>query len=246
MATAKKAQRPTLTVTKREAVGSRPIRRLRSAGQVPGVVYGRDMKPVSVLVTHRDLIKLLHSSTGEHSLVTLKLDGGGSWEKPVLVQDIQHDPVDGRPVHVDFHAILLTERLKVKVPLVLKGEPMGVKQEGGILEQFLREIEVECLPTEIPAHVEFDVTALSIGNTIHVSDLTAPANAKITSEPEGAVAAVLAPKVEKPEEAAEAVTEPEVIREKKEEPEAEGEGEAKGAAKGGEAKAEDAKGGGKK
>ena len=217
-----------LTVQRRAILGSRPVRRMRREGLVPGIVYGRDMKPMSVTVNHRELTKLLHSKSGEHALVTLRLDDNGKpWEKPVLVQAIQHDPVTGYAVHVDFHAILLTERLKVKVPVVLKGEPVGVKQEGGLLEHCLREVEVECLPTAIPASVEYDVSALTIGQTIHVRDLAAPKNTKITSDPDGVIASVQVPKVEKPEEEAAAVTEPEVIREKKEEGEEAAAGEAK-------------------
>jgi len=135
--------------------------------------------------------------------------------------DVQHDPVDGTVTHIDFHAILLTEQIRIKVPLVLKGDPVGVKQESGVLEQFLREIEVECLPTAIPERVEHEVSAMAIGDTVHIRDLVIPAGVKITADPEGVVASVLTPKVEKPEEvtAEAAVTEPEVIREKK--PEAE-------------------------
>lgn len=230
--------RPALTVKRRQMQGSRPMRRLRGEGLVPGVVYGKAMEPLSVVVEARALQQLLQAKAGEHALVTLRLEDGKAWEKPVLVHDLQVDPVDGRLLHVDFHAIVLTERLKVKVPLVLKGEPVGVKQDGGILEHFLREVEVECLPTEIPAHVELDVSSMKIGDTVHVRDLTAPANARITSEPDGAIASVLMPKEEKPEEAAAAVAEPEVLREKKEEPEAAAEeGKAEKPAKPGEAKA---------
>lgn len=230
MAKAKATIQQELTVKRRPPQRTRATRRLRLEGGVPGVVYGKQMEPVSVVVNARELTKLLHTKTGEHSLVTLRLDDAKSWEKPVLVQSVQHDPVDGHVLHIDFHAVTLTERIKVKVPLLLKGEPVGVKQEGGILEHFLREVEVECLPADIPTGVEFDVSALAIGQTVHVRDLTPPANAQITSEPEGAVASVLKPKEEKPEEeAAAAVTEPEVIREKKEEPEGESAGESKAA-----------------
>ncbi len=208
-----------LVLQRRSTHGTRPVRRLRAEGVVPGVVYGRQMDPLPVSVNRRELIRLLHSQGGEHSLIRLRLEGDG-WEKPALVQSIQHDPVDGHLVHVDFHAIVLTERLKLRVPLLLKGDSVGVKQEGGILEQFLRDVEVECLPTEIPASVEFDVSLLTIGQTVHVRDLIAPSNARITSDPDGAIASVLMPKVEKPEEEAAAVAEPEVLREKKEEPEA--------------------------
>jgi large subunit ribosomal protein L25 len=165
-------------------------------------------------------VKVLHSKAGEHALVQLRLQDQASWQKPVLVKAVQHHPVSGHVLHVDFHTIVLTERLKVKVPLLLKGEAVGVKQEGGVLEQFLREIEIECLPTEIPASVDFDISALKIGDTVHVKDVAAPANARITTDPEGAVASVQKPKEEKPEEEAAAVTEPEVLREKKEEAEA--------------------------
>ena len=227
MAKAKGTEQLELIVQRRKAGGTRPARRFRETGTIPGIVYGKGMEPVSVSVQSRALVKLLHSKGGEHSLVRLRLEGDGAWDKPVLVKSIQHDPVDGHVLHVDFHAIVLTERLRVKVPVVLKGEPMGVKQEGGILEHFLREVEVECLPTEIPGQVEFEVNALTIGQTVHVRDLPAPKNAKITTDPDGVIASVQKPKEEKPEEAAEAVAEPEVLREKKEEAEAPAAGEAK-------------------
>ena len=227
MAKAKTNLQHELTVQKRAEQGKRPIRRMRGQGLVPAIVYGRDMKPLPVSVNQRELVRLLHSKSGEHALVTLKLDdlpagqaGGKSWEKPALIHAVQHDPVDGRVLHVDFHAILLTERIKVKVPVVLKGEPAGVKQEGGVMEHFLRELEVECLPTEIPTGVEHDVSALKIGDTVHVRDLTPPKNCKILSDPDGVIASVQAPKVEKPEEEAAGPAEPEVLREKK--PEEEG------------------------
>jgi large subunit ribosomal protein L25 len=217
MAKAKTTGQQELVVQRRTATGTRPVRRLRQDGSlIPGIVYGRAMEPVPVSVPRQALAKLLHTKAGEHALVTLKLADGKPWEKPALIHDLQHDPVDGHVIHVDFHAITLTEQIRVKIPVILKGEPVGVKQEGGVLEQFLRELEVECLPTEIPEGVEADVSAMTIGATLHVRDLTPPKNAKVLSDPEAAVASVQQPKIEKPEEAA-AVTEPEVLREKKEE-----------------------------
>jgi large subunit ribosomal protein L25 len=213
-----------LAIRKRAEHGTRPVRRLRHQGLVPGIVYGREMEPLAVSVNQRELTRLLRSKRGEHALVTLRLEDGKPWEKPALIHAVQHDPVDGRVVHVDFHAILLTQQVKVKVPVLLTGESAGVKQEGGILEHFLREVEVECLPTEIPTGVEFDVSAMKIGDTVHVRDLTPPKGAKLLSDPEGVIASVQKPKEEKPEEAAPAAAEPEVIREKK--PEAETPGEA--------------------
>jgi len=224
-----KSTQQTLTVKKRSVQGKRRVARLRQEGQVPGVVYGKGMEPVPVAINHRELVRLLQAKAGEHALVTIRVEEDGKpWEKPALLQDIQHDPVDNRVVHVDFHTILLTEKLKVRVPLVLKGEPVGVKQEGGVMEHFLREIEVECLPTDIPASVEHDVSAMTVGQTIHVSDLAAPAGSKITTDPGAPIASVQMPKVEKPEEAEAGPTEPEVLREKKEEPEAGGEAGGKG------------------
>lgn len=232
MAKAKTAIQQTLTVQLRATLGTRPVKRLRQQGIVPGVMYGKGTDPLAVSINHQELVKLVHSKQGEHALVTLRLDDGKTkaWEKPVLVKTVQHDPIDGHVVHVDFHAILLTERLKVRVPVILKGEPVGVKQDGGLLEHFLREVEVECLPTEIPEGIEFDVSTLKVGDTIHVRDLTVPKNAKITTDPEGALASVQMPKEEKPEEETAAVTEPEVLREKKEEAEAPGGEEAKATA----------------
>jgi large subunit ribosomal protein L25 len=182
------------------------------------VVYGKGIEPLSVSVNYKELVRLIRSKQGEHALVTLRLEDGKAkaWEKPVLVKTLQYDPINGHVVHVDFHAIVLTQRLKVRVPVLLKGEPVGVKQEGGILEHFLRDVEVECLPTEIPAGIELDVSALKVGETVHVRDLAPPKHAKITTDPEGAILSVQMPKEEKPEEEA-AVAEPEVIREKKEE-----------------------------
>ena len=228
MATKAKATPQGLTAQRRPLKGGRPVTQLRREGLVPGIVYGKGTESLPVAVQQRELVKLLHSRAGEHSLVTLRLEDTTSWEKPVLVKEIQHDPVDGHILHVDFQTIVLTERLRVRVPLILKGEAVGVKQDGGILEHFLREVEVECLPTEMPASVEFDVSALKIGDAVHVRDLALPKNAKIVSDPEGVIASVQKPKEEKPEEAAAAVTEPEVLREKKEEGEPAAAEESKG------------------
>ena len=215
--TKKTAVQQELLIQRRTITGTRPVRRLRQGPVIPGIVYGRAMEPLSVAVPRKALAKLLQTKAGEHALVTLRLEDSKTWEKPALIHDLQHDPVDGHVIHVDFHAIVLTEQIHVKIPVMLKGDPVGVKMDGGVLEQFLRELEVECLPTEIPEGVEVDVAAMKIGDTIHVRDLVPPKNAKLLSDPAGAIASVQQPKVEKPEEEAAAVTEPEVLREKKEE-----------------------------
>ena len=232
---ARTTERPVIVAHLRPQIGSRAVGRLRRAGLVPGVLYGKTTAATSIVMNRRELLKLLHATAGEHGLMTLRLETDAAVsgtantpvEKPVLIKRVEHDPVLGEILHVDFQAIVLTEQLRIKIPVVLTGEPIGVKQDGGLLEHFLREIEVECLPTAIPKQIEHDISALKIGDTIHVRDLTAPAGSRITADLEGVVASVLAPKAEKVEEVTEAVAEPEVIREKKPEAEAEGEATAK-------------------
>ena len=229
------AARPQLSAKPRAATGTRVVSRLRREGFVPGVLYGKAVKAMPIVASRHDLVQFLRARAGEHGLATLRLEQDAkSTEQPVLIKAVQHDPVLGGILHVDFQTIVLTEQIRIKVSLLLTGEPVGVKQEGGVLEHFLREIEVECLPTQIPNHIEHDISALKIGDAIHVRDLAVPPGARITTDPAGVIASVLAPKEEKAEEAAAAVTEPEVIREKKPEGEdaaAEGAGEKKEAAK---------------
>ena len=238
MAKPQTSEKLSLTGIRRSTVGTASAQRLRAQGFVPGVVYGKKTEAMAIAVNGRALIKILHSEAGEHALLALRIeadgakaqDGGGKktgkpWERPVLVKTIQYHPVDGHVVHVDFHAILLTERIRVNISVELRGEPVGVKEQNGILEHFLREIEVECLPTNIPKHVELDVSELKIGDAVHVRDLPPPPEATIITDPEGVVASVQAKKEEKVEEEAAGAGEPEVISEKKEEA-AEGEGEA--------------------
>ena len=219
MAKADTANKLTLTIQKRSDSGRREATRLRNKGLIPGIIYGKKTEPLSVMVQNKELSKLLRSTSGEHGLLSLKIEGESA-DRPALVKTLQHDPVSGHILHVDFHAIALTDKIRVPVRVDLKGEPVGVKQDGGILEHFLREVEVECLPTEIPGHLEYDISAMIIGSTIHVRDLAVPPNVKIITDSEGAIASVQKQKEEKVEEAA-ALTEPEVIREKKEEEEGE-------------------------
>ena len=231
-----KQERPTLVATSRTVTGTRPVRRARQQGAVPGVLYGKATPATAVSVNRLDLEKFLRARAGEHGLLTLRVEagpadggtGGKPLEKPVLIKAVQYHPVDGQIVHIDFQAIVLTEQIRVKVPVTLTGVPLGVKQDRGVLEQFLRDLEVECLPTAIPKQMEYDVSAMKIGDTIHVRDLTPPPGVKLLTDLESVVTSVLAPKEAKLEEAAaEASAEPEVIREKKPEGEA-GEAAAEG------------------
>ena len=212
-----------LRATRRTEEGTRPSRRLRRQGMIPAVLYGKQTAPVSLLVDRLEFTKFLRARHGEHGVLTLQVEQDRTpLEKPVLLKRLQHDPLHGEVTHIDFHAVVLTEQIRVKVPVILKGDAVGVKQDRGMLEHFLREVEVECLPTHIPNQIEHEISQMKIGDAIHVKDLAVPAGARLLSDPEGVIASVLTPKEAKAEEVqAEAVTEPEVIREKK--PEAEGE-----------------------
>jgi large subunit ribosomal protein L25 len=209
----------------RKELGRGKVNNLRDGGFIPAVVYadGKDALPLKL--SHRQLVQLVHHHRIEGVVINLNIkDDKAHKSRPCLIKEIQYEPVHGEIVHVDFNQISLTKAIKVNVPVVAKGEPAGVKQEGGSLEHILWEIEVECLPTNIPKDIEVDVSELKIGDAIHVKDIAVPAGVKITNDPSAIILSVAAPmKEEAP--AAEAVEgeakqEPEVIKEKKEQPEA--------------------------
>ncbi|MDP3804287.1 MAG: 50S ribosomal protein L25, partial [Candidatus Omnitrophota bacterium] len=181
-------------------------------------------------INEKELAQLLKAKAGANVLIGLKIDGDKSKERTVLIKEVQRHPIKTQILHVDFQEISLTDKLTIDVPLVTKGEAEGVVKEEGVLEHVLWEIKVECLPADIPSKIEVDVTSLKIGDSILVKDIKVPAGVKILNAADQTVVTVKMPYVEKPaEEAAEAVTEPELIREKKEKEEAEGE-EGEGAA----------------
>lgn len=200
---------------KKEEMSKKFTNKLRKDGLVPAVVYKAGKETLAVTVNHRELEKLLHTSSGANVLIELKI-AGVSQPRTVLIKEIQHHPYKDNMLHVDFHQIALDEAIKVKVPIVTKGEAAGVKA-GGILERIMWELEVECLPTAIPEKIEIDVAALEIGHTKMVKDLVIPKGVKIFADPEQIVVSVTVKKaieevVAAPEGTAE---EPEVIREKK-------------------------------
>lgn len=216
-----------LEVEAREDSGRVKAKALRDKGFIPAVVYGEGKKSQSIKVANRALLQLLHEHGLENVVINLSLkDDKKQKDRSCLIKEIQYDPVKGNIIHVDFNEISLTKVLKVNVPVAAKGEPAGVKQDGGSLEHVLWEIEVECLPTDIPKEIEVDVSALKIGDAIHIKDIKFPANIKVLNSPDAVVLSVAAPiKVEEVAAEAEAGTaqEPEVIKEKKEVPGAEGE-----------------------
>lgn len=216
------SDRVMLTAEVRSIAGKQVAKRLRSAGKLPAVVYGENLDPVSCAVDSRSLEAILHSH-GRNAIIAL---AAGDTTQSTIIKDIQHHPLRGNIVHVDFHRIDLTRKIVVEVPIEAQGIPAGVRADGGMLEHMLHHLEVECLPMEIPNRVLVDVSALGVGDSLHVSDikLENPAHLIIT-DPDRAVFSVAAPAVEKEGEEAveeEVITEPEVIeRGKKEEEEEE-------------------------
>src|SRR3990172_482194 len=150
----------TLEVAVREKTGKETVKKLRRLGLIPGVVYGAGDKPTPVQVPFIALHKVLHSGHGENALITLNIKNGKTASEKVLIRDIQKDPVKDNVIHVDFQHVSLTKKITVKIPIHLTGTPTGVKDQGGILQQVLRELEITCLPTDIPERVNVDVTAL--------------------------------------------------------------------------------------
>lgn len=214
----------TLNAQIREDTGKSASRRLRNNYMVPAVVYKQAEKTLLIQVKTTDFIHILHTAAGENAIITLKIapsvkTKSSSAIKTVIIKEIQYHPTKENILHIDFQEISLTEKITVKVPIVLKGEAVGVKTEGGILEQMTKELEIECLPTKIPEKIEFNIEAMKIGDIVHVKELEIPADVKVLVDSEQAVVSVSPPKVEEvpvAEEAAEeAIEEPEVITEKK-------------------------------
>ena len=194
----------------RPGTGKGPARQARFAGEIPGVIYGAGETPVALAVPKKEFeLALKTAHAGGNVIVALRLDGAA--EKTAIIREVQRDPISHDILHLDFHHISLTEKVTVEVTVHLVGTPDGVKNGGGILEHITRTIEIECLPTQIPQHLEADVTALAIGDSIHVRDLNVP-NAEILSDPDTTIATVVPPTVMTEAAAASAAsTEPEVI-----------------------------------
>jgi large subunit ribosomal protein L25 len=208
----------------RKARGKNEARRVRREGRVPATLYGAGQPPVSLSVDPRQVLAILHSAAGHNTIFDLKL--GDEVTKSMIVA-WQRDPVHGAMLHLDFKRIAMDQRLKVSVPVVLTGEAVGVKQEGGILEQVLREIELECLPADIPVNVTVDIAHLSSGQVLRVKDLPHGGKLHFLTNEEAPVAHIVHVKevvVAAPVEAAvaegAAPAEPEVIKKGKQEAEA--------------------------
>jgi len=206
----------------REGSGRAKAKDLRDSGFLPSVVYFHGKDALSLKISRSVLLKLMHQHRLESTIIKLKIKNDKKAAgRPCIVKEIQYDPVHEDIIHIDFNEISLTESIKVNVPVEVKGEAIGVKQEGGSLEHLLWEIEVECLPTNIPKNIEVDVSALKMGEAIHVKEMIFPSGVKPLNEPGAIVLHIIAPmKEEAPAEAVEGEekAEPEVIKEKKELP----------------------------
>ncbi len=220
-----------LEAESRQETGRLKIKGLRDKGFTPAVVYGEGKEPLSIKISTSILLKLIHQHRVEGAIIKLKIkEDEKQSARACLIKEIQYDPVHGDIIHMDFNEISLTKEIKVKVPVLVKGEAVGVKQEGGSLEHILWEIEIECLPTDIPKGIEIDISHLKLGESVHIKELALPSSVKVLNDPGAIVLTIAAPmKEEAPVEAIEGEEkkEPEVIKEKKEVP-AEGEAEDKG------------------
>jgi large subunit ribosomal protein L25 len=215
----------TVTAEPRASRGKNEARRLRAAGSAPAVVYGPGGDSIAVAVSPKEINRILHSKTGHNTIFNLTLQGGSA--VPVMIVDWQNDPIKDTLLHADLKRIDLTQTIRVKVPVHTTGEPKGVKLQGGLHELITREIEIECLPDDIPEHFTVDASELMIGMSIRAGEVQLGDRVTLVSQPEAVISHVVAMKVEVVETPAvvegaapAAAAEPEVIKKGKKDEEA--------------------------
>lgn len=214
--------REQITCRLREKTGRSNTRKLRREGLIPAVIYGKEQETMHLVLDEREFHKVLSKVGGENALIDLKVeeDKKKLSSKTVIIKEVQRDFLTHRPLHIDFQSVRLTEKIRIKVPISIKGEAPGVKA-GGILDHSLREIEIECLPRDIPEKIEVNISNLEIGDAIHIKDVAFPPGVVPTEDREVSILSIIPPKVEEEKVPEEEITEPEVIKkEKKEEEEA--------------------------
>ena len=208
----------TLEAVKREGRGKNEANRLRAGGRIPAVVYGmrkdgKSPEGVALAVDPKAVLRILHSDSGANTLINLKVDGG---EARVMVKEYQLDPVTHQLLHADFYQLAMDKAITVTVPVVLKGEPRGVKLQGGLLDFVTRDIQVQCLPTDIPEHIDVDVSELMLNQSIRLRELPSSDKWKPVTDPETMIVHVVMPKAEESAQAAvegaAPTAEPEVIK----------------------------------
>jgi large subunit ribosomal protein L25 len=207
-----------------------PVKQLRTSGRVPATIYGRQAAPQNLELNAREFGDLIHHHVSENLLVDLSIENDARAKRLALVQEIQHHPIDGKVLHVDFHEVAENEKVTVQVPVETTGEAAGVKNGGGVLEHVLFKLKVRCLPKDLPEQILIDVSALEIGKSIHIGEVVAPAGVEILGDKKISVVAVAAPRAEEeaaPTAEAKAAGDVEMTKEKKEDGT---EGEAKAGA----------------
>ena len=222
----------TITVEQRELTGGGVSRKLAHRGQIAAVVYGAGKDSVPIQVDRKTVLELLKGSGSENAVFLLKM-AGTKKERHAMIRDMQVDPVSRQILHIDFQRVLMDQAIRVQVPVELVGTPDGVRNEGGVLDFVTREVEVECLPGDIPRSLSVDISHLHIGQHVEVHELEVPESVTVLEEPDRTLAAVGAPReIEEPEEELEEellleaeAEEPEVIGRGKEEAEEEAESE---------------------
>jgi large subunit ribosomal protein L25 len=182
-----------LTVEKRDGTGKGPNRRLRRDGEIPAVVYGPDTAPIPVKVNYQNLYRLMHN-VPMNTIINLAITGDDGPARKVLIRELQKNPVTGSLVHLDFHHIPMDKPIALTVPVTAIGTPIGVKTFGGIVQHVRREIDISCLPSDIPDRVEIDISELNIGDSVHVSDIKLD-NVTILTNPSRTVVSIVAPTV---------------------------------------------------
>ena len=210
------AKQVKLSARPRPESGRNAVKAARARGGVPAVIYGSISEPANLEVSRREIEALLSHAVGENILVDLEIEEGGKKTSRLsLIQEVQHHPLRGDVLHVDFHAVSMTEEISADVVIESAGEPDGVKNFGGLLEQSMRSVSIKCLPQNLPEIIRVDVSPLKIGDSIHVRDLPLPAGVTATDDADLTVFIVAEPTVAEEPVAAAAPESPEVIKEKK-------------------------------
>ena len=223
----------------RKTTGSAKSRQVRRANLIPGIVYGGDSKPTVIQADRKAYDRIYRQHAGESLIYHINLVDGGKKisDFPAIIKDVQLHPVTDEVIHIDFNRISLDKEIEIKVKILIKGEAVGVKKDGGTLEHLMWELDVICLPTNIPHHLEADVTNLGVHDSIHVKDLVLPKGVITKHDPESVVITIAGSMREETAiagaegEAAAAGAEPEVLKEKKKEEGAEAAGAKKDDAK---------------
>jgi large subunit ribosomal protein L25 len=216
----------TIKANKRDVFGKNAARRLRTQGWIPAILYGEGTVNVPLTLTKKDIIDVLKSETGENTIFKVAYDSN---EQDAMIKDIQVEPSSDKIIHADLILISMDKPIRVDVPIQLQGEPVGVKTEGGFVDFMTREVDIECLPRNIPDHIKIDISQLHLHQSLKISDITPPEGVKFISDPAAVIVLIDVPhkeeEVAKPEEEVVVAepTEPELI--KKERPEKEEEAE---------------------